>query len=109
MLSDWFPIPSEKLWHGSAAMPRHAFQIYGKADREKAWRIIDVYATSRRNRESRWPFCRGTCTTWSAAVVSVGRDFACELLREQDEAPASVLHPVTVTGGRLRDAKRRMS
>ena len=50
------------------------FRIYGKARPERQWRIIDVYATSRRNVGSGWPLWGGTCVTWSAEIVAVGWD-----------------------------------
>ncbi len=86
---------------------RPCFRIYGKGRREPAWRIIDVYATHRRNLGSRWPLCSGTCITWTANVIAVGWDFAEMLLNEQKAAPASRDLPVEVASGRLRDASRR--
>lgn len=80
------------------------FRVHGKARREPAWRIIDVFATPRRDLDSRWPapFWRGTCITWTSAVIVVGRDFAAAVLREQLADPASRERPVAVPGGRLR-------
>src|SRR5215475_11264600 len=63
------------------------FRVYGKGKRERAWREISVYATPRRNAHSRWPLWRGTCVTWGADVISIGSDFAAEVLREQAERP----------------------
>src|SRR5262245_33365151 len=83
------------------------FRIYGKARREPSWRIIDVYATHRRDADSRWPLWAGACTTWTAEVIAVGWDFAESVLREQVEAPASREHPVAVAGGRIGDVERR--
>lgn len=85
------------------------FQIYGKARREPDWRMIDIYATPRRNRDSPWPgpFWRGTCITWTHAAIAVGCDFAEFVLREQRDRPASRQNPVEVIGGRLRDLSRR--
>jgi hypothetical protein len=83
------------------------FRIYGKARPEREWRIIDVFATPRRNWESRWPLWGGACTTWSECVIAVGWDFAEGVLREQQADPASRAHPVEVAGGRIRDAARR--
>lgn len=85
------------------------FQIYGKSQREAAWRIIDIHATHRRDMNSRWPrfLFRGTCITWTAGVIAVGWDFAEEVLREQMCEPASRENPVEVAGGRLHDAFRR--
>jgi hypothetical protein len=83
---------------------RPAFRIYGKAKPETDWRIIDIYATTRRNLGSRWPLWDGTCVTWSARIIAVGWDFALAVWREQSENPASRQYPVEVTGGRIRDA-----
>jgi hypothetical protein len=85
------------------------FLIYSKARREQDWRLIDVFATHRRDIASRWPapFFRGTCITWTAFVISVGWDFAEEVLREQKNEPASREHPVAVVSGRVRDVGRR--
>jgi hypothetical protein len=85
------------------------FRIHGKARRESAWRVIDVFATHRRDADSRWPspFWRGTCITWTCAVIVIGWDFAAEVLREQRLNPASRDHPLEVAGGRLRDAAGR--
>jgi hypothetical protein len=61
------------------------FQIYGKARRELHWRVIRIYATPRRNRDSLWPppFWRGTCITWTHVAIGIGIDFAEMVLREQ--------------------------
>jgi len=85
------------------------FQIHGKARCESGWRIIGVYATHRRNTNSRWPPClfRGTCITWTAEVIAVGWDFAEEVLREQVSEPASRERPVEAAAGRIRDTLRR--
>lgn len=83
------------------------FRIHGKARVEADWRFIDVFATHRRNLESRWPLWRGTCITWTDRVVVVGWDFAEQVLREQRERPASRALPVAVVGGRLGDGTRR--
>jgi hypothetical protein len=87
------------------------FRVYGKARRERDWRPIDVFATHRRNGDSRWPalLFRGTCITWTAAVIAVGWDFAEEVLREQMSEPASREYPVAVAGGRIRDLARRLA
>jgi hypothetical protein len=82
---------------------RPCFRIYGKGRRERAWRVISVYATHRRDDESRWPLWRGTCVAWTAEVIAVGWDFAERLLREQAEEPASRRYPVAVAGGRIGD------
>ncbi|HEY7426359.1 MAG TPA: hypothetical protein VH682_19155 [Gemmataceae bacterium] len=85
------------------------FQIYGRASRESAWRIIGVHATRRRNSDSRWPkyLFRGTCVTWTAEVIAVGWDFAADVLCEQASEPASRDRPLSVAAGRLRDYLRR--
>jgi hypothetical protein len=85
------------------------FQIHGKARGERAWRIIGVYATHRRDSYSRWPpyLFRGTCITWTAEVIAVGWDFAEEVLREQVNEPASRERPVEAAAGRIRDTLRR--
>ncbi len=87
---------------------RPCLQIYGRGRREKNWRIINVFATHRRNNDSRWPapFWRGTLITWSASVISLGWDCAEALLREQIDEPASRAHPVEVPGGRLNPVLR---
>lgn len=84
------------------------FQIYGKGRRESEWRIVNIYATPRRNADSRWPLWRGTCITWTRDIVVVGRDFAEIVLREQAEQPASRDRPVSVAGGRLGDWRQRV-
>jgi hypothetical protein len=101
MLDDW--LTDWLRWLGGTP----DFRIYGKGRREGAWRTIDVYATPRRNRDSRWPLWRGTCITWTSEVIVVGWDFAEELLREQAAAPASRRRPVAVAGGRISDTRRR--
>jgi hypothetical protein len=85
------------------------FRIYGKARVEASWRVIDVYATDRRNAEGRLPLWRGTCTTWTDRVITVGWDFAETVLREQQAMPASRDSPVEVAGGRLRGADRGLA
>jgi hypothetical protein len=91
-------------------LARPAFRVYGKSTEEPDWRVIEVYATHRRDYDSRWPrfLFRGTCITWSASVVAVGWDFAEEVLREQAAEPASRERPVSVRGGRIRDLGRRL-
>lgn len=88
---------------------RPCFRIHGRGRREKVWREIEVHASHRRDRDSRWPapFFRGTCITWTATVIAVGWDFAVEVLREQREDPASRERPVEVAAGRLGDPLRR--
>jgi hypothetical protein len=81
--------------------------VYGRARVEPAWRVIDVFATRRRDFDSRWPLWRGMCTTWTAAVVVVGEDFARRVIEEQAFCPATRLMPVEVAGGRLGDPVRR--
>jgi hypothetical protein len=92
-------------WWGGAP----AFRVYAKVRREKEWRVVDVYATHRRDLDSSWPafLFRGTCITWTTGVIAVGWDFAEEVLREQVSEPASRNRPVEVVGGRLRDLSRR--
>lgn len=85
------------------------FCIHGKARREPDWRVLDVYASRRRNLESRWPLWGGVCTTWTSRVIAVGWDFAEQVLREQCASPASREHPAIVAGGRLRERARRAS
>jgi hypothetical protein len=87
---------------------RPCFRIHGKARRERDWRVVDVWATHRRDADSPWPILwRGTCITWAASVIAVGWDFAEEVLREQVAEPASRERPVEVIGGRLHDRERR--
>jgi hypothetical protein len=83
------------------------FRIHGKARPEADWRVIDVFATHRRDADSRWPLWRGTCITWTPEVVVVGWDFARAIFQEQIEEPASRQHPVEVAGGRIDDLFRR--
>jgi hypothetical protein len=83
------------------------FRVWGKARWERDWHEIVVYATARRNCDSRLPLWRGCCITWTAYSIAVGWDFAEELVREQATAPASREHPLEVAGGRLRDLERR--
>ena len=86
-----------------------AFRIYGKGRPERDYHVIDVFATHRRNLDSRWPLWGGTCITLSANVIAVGWDFAEWVVREQAAEPASREHAVTVAGGRLRDLARRLA
>jgi hypothetical protein len=85
------------------------FRIHARARRERAWRVVDVFATHRRDADSRWPpfLWRGTCITWTSSVIAVGWDFAEEVLREQTGEPASRDRPVEVRGGRLHHLERR--
>jgi hypothetical protein len=85
------------------------FQIYGKARAETQWRVLDVYATSRRNANSRWPLWRATCIAWTDRLIAVGWDSAANVVAEQRLAPASQQCPVTVAGGRIRDPRRRLA
>ncbi len=89
---------------------RPAFRIYGKGRHETDWRIIEVHATHRRDRDSAWPafLFRGTCITWTASIIAVGWDFAEEVLREQVTEPASRERPLEVAGGRLHHRDRRV-
>src|SRR5262249_40096087 len=90
---------------------RRAFSVYGRDRREKDWRVIDVFASRLRNRDSRWPrpFFPGTCITWTSSAIAVGWDFALDVLREQMAEPASRERPVEVIGGRLCDLMRRQA
>jgi hypothetical protein len=97
LLSSWL------CWLGGAP----CFRVYGKGRRERDWRVISVYATHRRDLDSRWPLWRGTCITWTTDVIVVGWDYAERLLREQVDEPASRRRPVEVAGGRLGDLLRR--
>jgi hypothetical protein len=83
------------------------FRVYGKSRRESDWRVIDVFATHRRNLDSSWPLWGGTCITWTSRIVVVGWDFAESVLREQAADPAVRTRPVAVAGGRIRDTGRR--
>ena len=86
-----------------------AFRIHGRSRREADWRMLDAYATHRRDNDSRWPLWRGVCVTWTSEVIAVGWDFAKEVLREQVTEPASRENPVEVAGGRIRDLNRRLN
>jgi hypothetical protein len=102
---------NEAVTYGFRLAGTPCFRIYGKARREPDWRVIDVFATHRRDGDSRWPpyLFRGTCITWTASVIAVGWDFAAEVLREQAGEPSSRERPVEVAGGRLRDPSRRQA
>src|SRR5947208_1302941 len=82
-------------------------RVYGKARNESEWRLIDVVASPRRNRGSRWPLMRGTCITLTSSLIVVGWDFARGFLQEQIRAPASPQRAVEVLGGRLHSAHHR--
>jgi hypothetical protein len=84
------------------------FRIWGRGRRETSWRAIDVFATARRDPDSRWPWplWQGTLITWTDAVIALGWDHAEEVLREQLAEPASRDRPVTVPGGRVDPALR---
>ncbi|MFN4259833.1 MAG: hypothetical protein ACK4RK_11080 [Gemmataceae bacterium] len=85
------------------------FRVHGKARVETAWRVIQVYATHRRDADSRWPILwRGMCITWTPEVVVIGWDFAEQVVREQMREPASRQHPLEVIGGRIGDPRRRL-
>jgi hypothetical protein len=81
---------------------RPCFRILGRASYEPDWHVIDVFAVNRRDQTSRWPFIGGTCITWTANVIAVGRDFASAVIREQAIDPSTRDRPVSVRGGRLR-------
>jgi hypothetical protein len=85
------------------------FRVYARGRREQSWRIVAVYASQRRNVESRFPVLRGALTTWAEDVIAIGWDFALELLDEQFDEPASPWHPVAVAAGRLNDPVRRQA
>jgi len=85
------------------------FRIHGKTRRESDWHIIDVFATRRRDLDSRWPLWGGTCITWTSRVIVVGWDFAGLVVLEQVAEPASRDRPVAVIGGRIRDWQRRLA
>ena len=93
-------------WHRRLSGPP-GFEIYGKTRRETVWRVIAVYPTHRRDRTSRLPLWRGTCITWTAGVIAVGRDFAATLLQEETAHPTSGAQAIEVGGGRIHDAARR--
>src|SRR5262249_24859124 len=99
MVSDFFH------WLGGAP----CFRVYGKGRRERAWRVISVYASRHRNLDGRWPLLRGTCTAWAADVIAVGWGLAGALLREQLGDPARRWRPVGRAGGRRSDARRRVA
>ncbi len=101
MLNDW--LTDWLRWLGGVPCCR----IFGRGRREPCWRVIDLFATPRRDAASRWPFWRGTCITWTAEVIVVGRDFARAFLREQFAAPTTRRDPVSPAGGRIRDPVRR--
>jgi hypothetical protein len=86
-----------------------AFRIYGRATYESDWQIIEVFATGRRDADSRWPLWRNHCITWCAGAMAVGWDYAERLLAEQRERPASRDQPCGVWGGRLKDEARRVA
>ncbi len=94
---------------GFHLMGSPAFRIYGRGRRENTWREISVFATHRRDLQSRWPapLFRGTCITWTTSVIAVGWDFATQVIREQYRCPVSRDHPLQVSGGRVRDSQRR--
>ncbi len=85
------------------------FQVYGKSRLEPEWRVIDVFATHRRDLGSRWPLWSGACTTWTDCVIAVGWEFAERAFIEQQAEPASRAHPVFVAGGRIRVVSRRLA
>jgi hypothetical protein len=102
MIDDW--LTDWLRWIGGTP----CFAIHAKARRESAWRVVDIYASTHRDRDSLLPLWRGTCVTWTSQVISVGWDFANGVLREQVREPASRQRPVEVIGGRLRDWRRRV-
>jgi hypothetical protein len=102
MIDDW--LTDWLHWIGGTP----CFAIHAKARCECVWRVVDIYASTRRDRDSLLPLWRGTCVTWTSQVISVGWDFANGVLREQVREPASRQRPVEVVGGRLRDWRRRV-
>jgi hypothetical protein len=86
---------------------RPCFRIYGRASYEADWRVIDIFATHRRDYSSRWPLWRAACITWTSSVIAVGWEFAALVMREQSAEPMSRDRPITVAGGRLNDGRRR--
>jgi hypothetical protein len=93
------------LYRALAGPP--CFQVHGKGRHERDWHVIDIFATTLRNADGRWPLFRGTCITWTSSIIAVGWDFAEELLREQIAEPASRDFPVAVSGGRLHNQAAR--
>jgi hypothetical protein len=96
---------------GLRRLGRPCFLIHGKGRHETTWHTIEVHASRRRRRDSRWPrrLFRGTLITWTDRLIAVGWDFAEEVLREQMAEPASPENPVEVRGGRLHDLQRRLA
>ena len=94
-------------WFRSLGKP--CLRVYGKAQSERDWRIVEIHATHRRDLDSTWPafLFRGACITWTSQIVAVGWDFAETVLREQIDRPASREFPVSVLSGRLNDPERR--
>jgi hypothetical protein len=97
VLSSWL------RWMGGTP----CFQVYGKTQPETGWRILDIYATHRRDADSSWPLWRGTCITWTSNVIVIGWDFARQVAAEQVASPVNRQRPIEVCGGRLHDASRR--
>jgi hypothetical protein len=93
------------LFHWVGREP--CFQIYGKARKEKDWRVISVYAHRLYDMNSGWPFMCGVCVTFTSEVIVLGWDMAEAVLAEQKSEPASRRFPVEVLGGRLGDPGRR--
>src|SRR5262249_39725731 len=60
MIDDW--LSDWHRWVGG----RPCLRIHGKARGESRWRILNVYATRRRDRDGRWPLTRGTCIAWTS-------------------------------------------
>lgn len=89
--------------------PPPAFRVFGKADYESEWHLVDVYVTARRDADSRWPLWRNHAMTLTADAIALGRQFAEQIFREQRERPASRDEPVRVLGGRLKIATPRLA
>ncbi len=85
------------------------FCVYGRAKAERDWRVIRVYASRRRDPDSRWPLFRNCCTTWGPDVIAVGRVLAASVFREQQLKLISREAPQAVSAGRLRSPHQARS
>ena len=65
MIDEW--LTDYLRWIGG----RPTLRIRGKVRCERAWRIIDVYASARRNRDSCWPLLRASCVTFTSEIIGV--------------------------------------
>lgn len=100
-----FDVALSRILRRIGAAP--CLRVYGKARHEPDWRVVDVVASPRRNRGSRWPLMHGTCITLTSSLIVVGWDFARAFLAEQIHAPASPASAVEVGGGRLHHGLQR--